>query len=356
MPKSGEAHPDKGVADESEKDAASTGHLVDWWDRFANSAPNFSKEQVTMAGAGVLALGMTAKFGPKAGKAAMNSLESLAKIELPAFASVKPIGESAKAGENIPGLVKVASDSWLARIYESSKSSVVRVHSGDGQALGSGFFVDSDKRLLATSYHVVAGLEHNKQVIRLFGGRSYEASVIAIDQGADLAVLKIAGNPAFRFDALKLGTPLQAESKRAAAIGYPMHAELPVISPGSLNYLAYTGQSRIGFTMKTYHGNSGGPIVGRDGSVLAVLTNGIEAGSHSAPMTTGYNVEHLRTLVNLARHREIKDGVLSIDTEILAQGRKMISSEDLRALQTAPDTMATLKQRLSVKVLKQEVD
>ena len=108
--------------------------------------------------------------------------------------------------------------------------------------------------------------------------------------------------------------------------------------------------------MKTYHGNSGGPIVGRDGSVLAVLTNGIEAGSHSAPMTTGYNVEHLRTLVNLARHREIKDGVLSIDTEILAQGRKMISSEDLRALQTAPDTMATLRQRLSVKVLKQEVD
>lgn len=355
MPIPGDARPDKQAAEGKENKDTNAGHLIDWWESFANSAPNSAKEQVAMAGTGILALGLAVKFGPKAGKAAVNVIESVAKVEIPAFSSVKPLADSAKVGENIPGLVKVASDSWLARIYDSSKSSVVRLHSDDGSALGSGFFVDSEKRLLATSYHVVARLEQNKQVVRLFGGRSYEASVIAIDEGADLALLKIAGNPAFRFDALKLGNPLYAESKRAAAIGYPKNAELPVISPGSLNYLAYTGQSRLGFTMKTYHGNSGGPIVGRDGSVLAVLTNGVEAGSHSAPTSTGYNVEHLRTLVNLARHREIKDGVLYVDTEILKHGRKMISSEELKALQATPNTMATLEQRLGVKVLKQEV-
>ena len=355
MPIPADARPGEETADGNEKKDTNAGHLIDWWESFANSAPNLPKEQVAMAGTGLLALGLAVKFGPKAGKTAASAIENLAKVEIPAFSSVRPLADGAKAGENIPGLVKVASDSWLARIYDSSKTSVVRLHSDDGSALGSGFFVDSERRLLATSYHVVAGLQHNKQVVRLFGGRSYEASVIAIDEGADLALLKIAGNPAFKFDALKLGSPLYAESKRAAAIGYPMHTELPVISPGSLNYLSYSGQSRLGFTMKTYHGNSGGPIVSRDGSVLAVLTNGVEAGSHSAPITTGYNVEHLRTLVNLARHREIKDGVLSVDTEILSQGRKMISGDELMALQRTSNTMATLEQRLGVKVLKQEV-
>lgn len=282
-------------------------------------------------------------------------------VELPSFnlvGKLKNSGEEFEAAEvelrNRPSSIRVSPDSWLARLYEEKKPAVVRIDSEDATSGGSGFFVDSQKNLLATNYHVVAGVEEQNQVVRLFNGRSYMARTLAYDQEADLAVLKIVGNHPYRFQALELGTPLQMSSKRAAAIGYPgTNRHAPVISPGSLDFVAYSGSGRLHFNMQTYHGNSGGPIFDRDGRVISILKSGVGAGAHSSASSIGANVEHLRTMVNLVRSREIMQGPLEIETEILHRGRRIFQAQDWLEMQKKPESLHKMKDALAVRVLKQ---
>lgn len=278
----------------------------------------------------------------------------LARRELPSFSSVKSTGrpdDIAEVKDHLPRPVNVAADSWLAKLYDSTKPALVRLHTIEGRQLGSGFFVDSKRGLLATNHHVIAGREEQNHLIYLADGKSYQARPVGIDPLADIAVLKVVGKPDQNFPALKLGNPLEIPSKRAAAMGYPMTGEtMPVISPGSLSHLAYTGDSRLHFNMKSYFGNSGSPIVGRDGTVLAVLKTGVAAGEYSAPSTIGANVEHLRTLLK-AIGNTAKDGPLALDTEILSQGRRIFNAEDIIALRNNPQKAEQLKRELAVRIV-----
>ena len=276
---------------------------------------------------------------------------------LPSFSSVKSRGrpdDLAEASDHLPRTINVDQNSWLAKLYDSTRASVVRLHSEEGRQLGTGFFVDGKRGLLATNHHVIAGREKQHHLIHLTDGTSYPARALGFDEVADIAVLKIVGKPAQNFQALKLGHPLEIQSKRAAAMGYPMTGEnMPVISPGSLSHLAYTGDSRLHFNMKSYFGNSGSPIVGRDGTVLAVLKTGVDAGEYSAPSTIGANVEHLRTLLEAVGNRRIKDGPLALDTEILSQGRRMFSAEDIISLKDNSSQAGHLSRQLAVKIVGQ---
>lgn len=282
-------------------------------------------------------------------------------LELPSFnvvGKLKNSGEEFEAVEaelrSIPSKIRVSPYSWLARLYEEKKPAIVRIDSEDATSGGSGFFVDSQKNLLATNYHVIAGVEEQNHVVRLFNGRSFMARTLAYDQEADLAVLKIVGNHPNRFQALELGTPLQMSSKRAAAIGYPCtNRNAPVISPGSLDFVAYSGSGRLHFNMQTYHGNSGGPIFDRDGRVVSVLKSGVGAGSYSSASSIGANVEHLRTMVNLVHSREIMQGPLEIETEILHRGRRIFQAQDWLEMQKKPELLHEMKEALAVRVLKQ---
>jgi hypothetical protein len=103
--------------------------------------------------------------------------------------------------------------------------------------------------------------------------------------------------------------------------------------------------------MKTYFGNSGGPIVGNDGAAISLVKTGIEAGEYSAPDTIGANIEHLRSLLGVVRDREVAQGPLSIDSEILSSGRAMFSANDIFALRDNPALAAKLKSDLAVRIL-----
>jgi S1-C subfamily serine protease len=292
-------------------------------------------------------------------------------VRIPSFNSVRPTGradgvlseleEKALTGaENTPKMIGVKSDSWLARIYEETRPAVVGIERQPGKHAGTGFFVDSDKRLLATAHHVVAGLEDATHTVRLHTGEALPARVIGFDEDADVAVLKLAGkvsgNEARQFQTLRLGTPLDLESKRAAAIGLPQGNDATaVISPGAFKSAAYTSQSRLHFSMKTFFGNSGGPIVGRDGSAISLVKNGVEAGEHSGPDTIGANIEHLRSLLSVVRDREISHGPLAVESEILSRGRAMLSPKDIFALRDNPELAAKIKTELSVKLLPRSV-
>jgi hypothetical protein len=56
------------AAEGKEKKDTNAGHLIDWWERFANSAPNSAKEQVAMASTGILALGLSCKIWSEGGQ------------------------------------------------------------------------------------------------------------------------------------------------------------------------------------------------------------------------------------------------------------------------------------------------
>ncbi|MBU6453552.1 MAG: S1C family serine protease [Cyanobacteria bacterium REEB67] len=292
-------------------------------------------------------------------------------VHIPSFNSVRPTGrtdcvlseleeKALTKAENTPKMIGVKADSWLARVYEQTKPAVVGLERQSGKHAGTGFFVDADKRLLATAHHVVAGLEEATHTVRLHTGEALPARVIGFDEEADVAVLKLAGkvsgSEARQFQALRLGTPLELESKRAAAIGLPQGNDgTAVISPGAFKSAAYTSQSRLHFSMKTFFGNSGGPIVGKDGSAISLVKNGVEAGEHSGPDTIGANIEHLRSLLSVVRDREISQGPLAMDSEILSRGRAMLSPKDIFALRDNPELAAKVKTELSVKLISRDI-
>jgi hypothetical protein len=81
------------------------------------------------------------------------------------------------------------------------------------------------------------------------------------------------------------------------------------------------------------------------------VKTGIEAGEYSAPDTIGANIEHLRSLLGVVRDREVAQGPLSIDSEILSSGRAMFSANDIFALRDNPALAAKLKSDLAVRIL-----
>jgi len=310
--------------------------------------------------------GVIARDSAAVDEQALSSTAAMAKsrVNVPSFASFKPISQAESLAEetteqalsnpaNKPGALNVSADGWLARTYESVGKSVVRMQRENGKPLGSGFVVDADRNLIATSHHLIDGIEHQPQFVKLPSGQTLSAKVIGFDAEADVAVLKLTGKPNQPLNALDLGTPLELRTKRAAAIGFPQTSpEVPVISPGRFTHAAYTGESRLYFDMKTYFGNSGGPIVNREGQVLGLVKTGTPADQYSNAGTIGANVEHLRALLGLVKDREIAQGPLSLQSIILERGRAMVSASDIFALKSTPEVAADLARQLSVKVLK----
>jgi len=345
----------------------------------------FNSSQALAIAGGVVAVAAAIKFGPRAiapmfraaecviakdsaavGEQAISSTAATvakSRVNLPSFTSIRPIGQSEAMIEetaaqalsnpaNKPGVVNVAGNSWLAHTYESVSRSVVKMQGENGKAIGSGFVVDGERNLIATSHHVIDGLEHQTQSIRFPSGQTLNAKVIGFDAEADVAVLKVTGKPVEPLTALDMATPLELQSKRAAAVGFPQTAgDVPIISPGSFTHAAYTGESRLYFDMKTYHGNSGGPIVNREGQVLGLVKTGMPADEYTAASTIGANVEHLRSLLGVVRDREIAQGPLSIQSEILPRGRAVLNASDIFDLKKTPDKAAEIMRQLSVKLL-----
>jgi len=155
-----------------------------------------------------------------------------------------------------------------------SGQSVVRITSFGcgGIANGSGFVVGPD--LVATNAHVVAGV---KRPIIKDGGRSLEGLPVYFDASLDFAVLRVDNlelKPlGLTGSAITAGTPVYAA-------GYP--SSNYTLSSGVIrNILSLTGTNiygigRIGrdvyeIKVDVEPGNSGGPVILADGSVIGII-------------------------------------------------------------------------------------
>ncbi len=167
-------------------------------------------------------------------------------------------------------------DPAIARTPEVRRAgaSVVRVR-GYACGLGiegSGWIVRPG--LVVTNAHVVAGIR--TPVVYRREGQSAQAAVVSFDADNDVAILRV--------DGLK-GRPLPvAEPQRgnpAALLGFPLDGPYSVsaVRMGGTARVATrdaygrlrVGRTVVGFRGEVRSGNSGGPIVDRDGHVVATV-------------------------------------------------------------------------------------
>lgn len=148
------------------------------------------------------------------------------------------------------------------------------------QWTGSGFFVTNDGYLI-TNHHVAAG-DADKPVpegiswrVRMDDGTEVPAELIQMDDKADIAVMKIKTEKPTSF--LKIAEDNPEQGAEAMVLGYPASFSddhLLQISKGTVKSVNSNEEYNVWFDLNTTHGNSGGPIVDRDGHVIGILTAG----------------------------------------------------------------------------------
>lgn len=157
----------------------------------------------------------------------------------------------------------------------ADKASVVRIKGQGcgGIVSGSGFVVGNG--LVATNAHVVAGIKN--PYVQDEGGTN-KSTVIWFDPDLDFAVLrtsKLAGNVLNISSAtIKPGTP-------AAVLGYPGGGDFNAGAAAVLDQINASGRNiyGTGHTLRQVYeikgtvvpGNSGGPLIAQDGSVIGVI-------------------------------------------------------------------------------------
>jgi len=246
--------------------------------------------------------------------------------------------------------LRLGKDRMMSDVYVKAAPSVVQIkhYLPDGHmSFGSGFVVEDG--LIATSNHILRA--RVKPVIKLASGETVEATLVARDKAADLALLRLpegktAGLPA------QLGNSNSLESNSALyMVGHPRDVSKPVVSQGILNgkygqkYLhsqkgaldAYPNEESfaekvivngnpgvrdlphpqtampvarrdvMSHTAPSQPGNSGSPIFDRSGKVVGIHSTGGE-------FRWATSVEHLKALVGAYRAEQRPNGWLKVVT------------------------------------------
>ena len=138
---------------------------------------------------------------------------------------------------------------------------------------GSGFIVG--KNLVATNAHVIAGIRSPYVTDRT---GSHASKAVWFDPDLDFAILKTEG---LSGKVLKIDTEIKERATPAAVLGYPGGGDFTADTAVILNQFTATGrniydQGRTNRDIyevkaKIIPGNSGGPLIGADGSVVGVI-------------------------------------------------------------------------------------
>ena len=170
----------------------------------------------------------------------------------------------------IPGI-----STQLQQSIDRAKASVVKFEGlGCGGVVeGSGFVISSD--LIATNAHVVAGVQ---QLYVRDGNGQHTAEVVWFDPDLDFAVVRasnLAGG------ALLINNSQAQAGTRAAVLGYPGGGALTAGGAEVIDHFTARGRDiyNQGITerevyslaAKVIPGNSGGPVIAEDGTVIGVI-------------------------------------------------------------------------------------
>jgi S1-C subfamily serine protease len=168
-----------------------------------------------------------------------------------------------------------------------------------GHSLGSAFVVASDdtSAQLVTNFHVIASewlVNRTAVTIRHDGSPSIPGTVVSADAGADLAVVKVDGPlPVLRINRSEpvVGAPV-------VVLGSPLGLD-GTVTDGIVSALrSESGIRRIQVSAPISPGNSGGPVLDRDGAVIGVsvskdVADGAEGLGFAVPAAQLCDVLHL---------------------------------------------------------------
>jgi serine protease Do len=153
---------------------------------------------------------------------------------------------------------------------QAKKSIAVLLYTGrEGKqiGLGTGFVVGDG--LIATNLHVIG--EGRPITVRLADGKTYEATAVhASDRKLDLAIVRIAAKglaplPLGNDKTLKTGQPL-------VALGHPRGLEHSVVTGVLSGRRDVDGLAMLQLAIPIEEGNSGGPVLDRNGRVVGIVT------------------------------------------------------------------------------------
>ena len=201
-------------------------------------------------------------------------------------------------------------------------------------SLGSGVILSSDGYIL-TNQHVIGG-KTLKMTIELYDGQKYTAQLIGIDEGTDLAVLKIKGN-GILFPSIEIEDSDKVNvGDIVLAIGNPYGLGQSV----SMGIVSATGReldnpysNYIQTDASINKGNSGGALIDSTGRLIGINTlirstsGGSEGIGLAIPSTNA-----LEIISDLIQYGEVRRGWLgfSIDKQSLLKDRRLVISEVIR--------------------------
>src|SRR5882757_3249241 len=185
-------------------------------------------------------------------------------------------------------------------------------------ALGSGFVIRADG-LIVTNRHVIVGARVIR--VRLTDGRELPAKIVGADAVTDIALLKVdAGHlPALRFGsskAVSVGDPV-------IAIGNPFGLGQSV-SAGIISARARTLEDDpyIDFLQTDAainRGNSGGPLLSLDGTVVGVTSAIFSPSGGSVGLGFALPAESVSAVVEqLQAHGRVERGYLGISAQAMS--------------------------------------
>lgn len=140
---------------------------------------------------------------------------------------------------------------------------------------GTGFVVGPEQVL--TNHHVIEGCA--RILVRTADGRSLPGQVPAADARRDLALVRVTGNPgpvlAFRANPVRRG-------ESVVTYGFPLAGMLssgPTLTTGEVSALAGLQDNPTQFQISApvQQGNSGGPLLDRQGNVIGVIVSKLNA-------------------------------------------------------------------------------
>ncbi len=161
----------------------------------------------------------------------------------------------------------------------------------EGKSLGSGVIVDSDNGYIVTNHHVVFdnGKPVDEIIIQLMDKRMFDAEIVGLDEGTDLAILQIEAKD---IKAVKVGDSDNVRvGEWVLAIGSPFSANLShtvtagiVSAVGRDNVMTRGGdkyQDFIQTDAAINPGNSGGALLNMNGELIGINA-AIISGSRSS--------------------------------------------------------------------------
>jgi serine protease Do len=175
--------------------------------------------------------------------------------------------ENAAAGNEQPAEPETVEE-LAARVRDAVVEVSYTGRDGKQQGLGTGFII-AEEGLIATNFHVIG--EARPITVRLADGKEHDVvAVHATERSMDLAVLRI---DARNLPSLKLGDSDELrEGQAVVAIGNPHGLKHSVVSGVVSGRREIEGRPMIQLAIPIEPGNSGGPLLDRQGRVHGLLT------------------------------------------------------------------------------------